>query len=253
MHCQLVTSQALLFASCFVDCSRSVADFPALCRTLLTPQVVSKLHSLLKPFMLRRLKADVEICLPRKQEVLLYAPMSSEQQTINSQLLEKTLGVSRRQGSKLPTCSVHPAVAVTDVFKQIAVRSPRMHAACSYLWCCSIASCSITIILAHQFVVASSLRDGLQDEMAKLAEQEGTSSSSGNAKAKLNNVLMQMRKNCNHPDLITSAFTADLDYPPPEVSGLCAVQLLMRHAWQLLVCLITAQGCSSSFLPLVVR
>jgi SNF2 family DNA or RNA helicase len=57
----------------------------------------------------------------------------------------------------------------------------------------------------------------LQDEMAKLAELEGTSSSSGNAKAKLNNVLMQMRKNCNHPDLITSAFTADLDYPPPEV------------------------------------
>jgi hypothetical protein len=56
-------------------------------------QVVSKLHNLLKPFMLRRLKADVEICLPRKQEVLLYAPMSEQQQTINSQLLEKTLGV----------------------------------------------------------------------------------------------------------------------------------------------------------------
>ncbi|WIA19523.1 hypothetical protein OEZ85_004132 [Tetradesmus obliquus] len=109
--------------------------------------VVSKLHSLLKPFMLRRLKADVEICLPRKQEVLLYAPMSEQQHTINSQLLEKTLG----------------------------------------------------------------------DEMAKLAEQEGTNSSSGNAKAKLNNVLMQMRKNCNHPDLITSAFTAELDYPTPEV------------------------------------
>lgn len=60
------------------------------------PQVVSKLHNLLKPFMLRRLKADVEICLPRKQEVLLYAPMSEQQQTINSQLLEKTLGVRRQ-------------------------------------------------------------------------------------------------------------------------------------------------------------
>jgi hypothetical protein len=63
------------------------------CRAL-PLQVVSKLHNLLKPFMLRRLKADVEICLPRKQEVLLYAPMSEQQQTINSQLLEKTLGVS---------------------------------------------------------------------------------------------------------------------------------------------------------------
>lgn len=50
--------------------------------------------------------------------------------------------------------------------------------------------------------------------MAKLAESEGTSTG---GLAKINNVLMQMRKNCNHPDLITSAFTADLDYPPPAV------------------------------------
>lgn len=32
-------------------------------------QVVSKLHSILKPFVLRRLKSDVEIALPRKMEV----------------------------------------------------------------------------------------------------------------------------------------------------------------------------------------
>jgi SNF2 family DNA or RNA helicase len=70
----------------------------------------------------------------------------------------------------------------------------------------------------------------LQDEMAKLAELEGTSSSAGNAKAKLNNVLMQMRKNCNHPDLITSAFTADLDYPPPEVRSTAASGLLLTKA-----------------------
>jgi ATP-dependent DNA helicase len=56
--------------------------------------VVTKLHRLLKPFMLRRMKADVEIFLPRKQEILLYAPMSEEQQKINKQLLEGTLGVS---------------------------------------------------------------------------------------------------------------------------------------------------------------
>jgi hypothetical protein len=59
-------------------------------------QVVTKLHRLLKPFMLRRMKADVEICLPRKQEILLYAPMTEEQQKINRQLLDKTLGVSLR-------------------------------------------------------------------------------------------------------------------------------------------------------------
>lgn len=58
-------------------------------------QVVSKLHNLLKPFMLRRLKADVEICLPRKQEILLYAPMTAKQQEINAKLLDKSLMVIR--------------------------------------------------------------------------------------------------------------------------------------------------------------
>ena len=36
-------------------------------------KVVSKLHAILKPFMLRRLKSDVAIGLPRKAEILLYS------------------------------------------------------------------------------------------------------------------------------------------------------------------------------------
>jgi ATP-dependent DNA helicase len=69
-------------------------DAAALMSSWVVVQVVTKLHSLLKPFMLRRLKADVEIALPKKQEILLYAPMSEEQQKINTDLLENTLGVS---------------------------------------------------------------------------------------------------------------------------------------------------------------
>lgn len=75
-------------------------------------QVVSKLHNLLKPFMLRRLKADVEISLPRKQEVLLYAPMSDEQQKINSQLLEKTLGVRMATADHNGCCMGKPTAAL---------------------------------------------------------------------------------------------------------------------------------------------
>ena len=47
--------------------------------------------------------------------------------------------------------------------------------------------------------------------MAKMAEAEGLSGSA--AAGSLNNVLMQMRKISNHPDLVTAAFTQDLDYP----------------------------------------
>jgi ATP-dependent DNA helicase len=56
--------------------------------------VINKLHGILKPFLLRRMKADVEIALPRKQEIVLYVPMSDVQKKLNQQLLEKTLTVS---------------------------------------------------------------------------------------------------------------------------------------------------------------
>ncbi|ORY02995.1 hypothetical protein K493DRAFT_207530 [Basidiobolus meristosporus CBS 931.73] len=41
--------------------------------------IVSKLHHILKPFLLRRLKSDVEFQLPKKREYILYAPMTSKQ------------------------------------------------------------------------------------------------------------------------------------------------------------------------------
>ena len=49
--------------------------------------------------------------------------------------------------------------------------------------------------------------------MAALAEREGGSAA---AVGNLNNALMQMRKICNHPDLITSPFSSELEYPTPE-------------------------------------
>lgn len=45
-------------------------------------QVVSSLHAILKPFLLRRLKVDVEKDLPPKKEYLLYAPLTQQQKDI---------------------------------------------------------------------------------------------------------------------------------------------------------------------------
>ncbi len=55
--------------------------------------VVTKLHSILRPFLLRRIKGDVEADLPGKQEIVLYAPMAKEQRRINEQLRAGTLQV----------------------------------------------------------------------------------------------------------------------------------------------------------------
>lgn len=46
---------------------------------------------ILTPFLLRRLKTDVELSLPPKKEVLVYAPLTLKQQTFYKASLDKTL------------------------------------------------------------------------------------------------------------------------------------------------------------------
>lgn len=45
-------------------------------------RVVQKLHSILRPFLLRRIKSDVETSLPRKKEIILYASMTPKQHEV---------------------------------------------------------------------------------------------------------------------------------------------------------------------------
>lgn len=53
-------------------------------------QVVTKLHSILRPFLLRRMKENVEHMLPRKKEIILYANMTDHQKQIQEHLVNKT-------------------------------------------------------------------------------------------------------------------------------------------------------------------
>jgi ATP-dependent DNA helicase len=43
---------------------------------------VQSLHAILKPFLLRRLKVDVETDLPPKKEYVLYAPLTEQQRVM---------------------------------------------------------------------------------------------------------------------------------------------------------------------------
>lgn len=63
--------------------------------------VVTSLHAILKPFLLRRLKVDVEKELPPKKEYLLYAPLTQQQKDIYQAILSGTIRqylVDKRSG-----------------------------------------------------------------------------------------------------------------------------------------------------------
>lgn len=50
--------------------------------------LVASLHAILKPFLLRRVKADVETSLPKKREYVLYAPLTQTQRDLYQAILE---------------------------------------------------------------------------------------------------------------------------------------------------------------------
>lgn len=49
--------------------------------------LVSTMHAILKPFLLRRLKTDVENTLPKKREYILYAPLTPEQKDLYLEIM----------------------------------------------------------------------------------------------------------------------------------------------------------------------
>ena len=119
-------------------------------------RVVTKLHGILRPFLLRRLKGDVELSLPRKKEILLYAQMVPKQREFNDALVNKT---------------------ITELLTKFAGNSH--------------------IPVGHTAV---------------------------------NNMLMQLRKNCNHPDLITGGLDGSIMFPSADelVEQCGKMQLLDR-------------------------
>lgn len=53
-------------------------------------ELVKKMHVILQPLLLRRVKADVEHMLPKKREYILYAPMTKEQTDLYNTIGDKT-------------------------------------------------------------------------------------------------------------------------------------------------------------------
>ena len=57
----------------------------------LKDSVVTKLHQILRPFLLRRLKQDVELAIPKKWEYILFAPLAEWQQAMYMDITQKNL------------------------------------------------------------------------------------------------------------------------------------------------------------------
>lgn len=74
-----------------MDSFKSWFDIDVTASSSASQQIVSKLHAILKPFLLRRVKRDVEKALPPKKEYLLSAPLTAEQKRLYDAVLKRQI------------------------------------------------------------------------------------------------------------------------------------------------------------------
>ncbi|OII77763.1 SNF2 family N-terminal domain-containing protein [Cryptosporidium andersoni] len=62
-------------------------------------EIIERLHKILRPFMLRRIKSEVEIDIPPKKEILLYVPLTNMQRTLYRDILSKNIDALQEKDS----------------------------------------------------------------------------------------------------------------------------------------------------------
>lgn len=113
-----------------MDAFKSWFDIDVTLDDSATHQVVTKLHAILKPFLLRRVKRDVAKSLPPKKEYLLSAPLTVEQKqlydaVVNKQIRDFLLARDGKTIGDAPSTSDDEvALAITKKTKNGKVKSP---------------------------------------------------------------------------------------------------------------------------------
>lgn len=143
--------------------------------------VLHMLHQILTPFLLRRLKSDVTLDIPPKREVVVYAPLSKKQESFYTAIVNKTistlLGQEPEQEKPQLTSSGRP--------------KRRSRKEMNYTESCDDADLEKIIAEIEQ-----------QNSCEQRPVLDVYVPQDKEVHLKLQNVLMLLRKCCNHPYLI---------------------------------------------------
>ncbi|XP_048864717.1 lymphoid-specific helicase isoform X2 [Brienomyrus brachyistius] len=88
------------------DISTISSDAESIVASEQEKNILHMLHQILTPFLLRRLKTDVVLDLPPKKEILVYAPLTSKQESLYNAIMNKTIGKLLGQEKEAPPVDV---------------------------------------------------------------------------------------------------------------------------------------------------
>lgn len=156
--------------------------------------ILSMLHQILTPFMLRRLKSDVELVIPPKKEIIVFCPLTKLQQTFYKATLNNTI-------ENLLDKKMEVKVEV-DV-KGRPVRQSKKHISYKHVFEGSTTE-KKTWSDRDEKQLMNWINNVIESNTKRDQERASKSSPAPNSRVnlKMNNIMMMLRKICNHPYLI---------------------------------------------------
>jgi ATP-dependent DNA helicase len=161
--------------------------------------IVSNLHNILRPFLLRRLKIDVEKDLPPKREYIIYCNMSPLQLQYYNAALTKSLPSFVECQAKLNMGSTQSGLFLKNSLSKKRTRNSRFNSSIKESEDDTDNDAEFLKIIEKEadYTFEHSENDSIF--LTKSNENDPIADSIKNMK--LQNIFMQLRKVCNHPYL----------------------------------------------------
>lgn len=154
--------------------------------------ILTTLHQILTPFLLRRVKTDVDLQIPPKKEVLVYCPMTPRQEDMYRHIVEKTIENFLKTDEDNEE-EVLPEKRQKEKVDYSIFLDEKEFAADDDKFEEHIAKLNESI-LKHKMKSTKTVKSAYQNEMDKLRGNEKNFS--------MKSRMMDMRKAVNHPYLI---------------------------------------------------
>ncbi|XP_026209445.1 lymphoid-specific helicase isoform X2 [Anabas testudineus] len=145
--------------------------------------ILSMLHQILTPFLLRRLKSDVTLEVPPKKEIIVYAPLTAKQESFYTAVVNKTiakmLGQEKTEAPVVLTQSGRPKRRSRKVVDYTETEKDTPYDLEKYLE-----------------------RVRKEQEQSSSTVLDVQSPLDAQINLKLQNILMLLKRCCNHPYLV---------------------------------------------------
>ncbi|XP_071149250.1 lymphocyte-specific helicase-like [Mytilus edulis] len=176
--------------------------------------ILSMLHQILTPFMLRRLKQDVDLKIPPKKEILVYAPLSAVQSEFYEATVNRTvLKMIEEKNTPVVKQEVNENGRLVRKSKK-KVQYDLMIASDKDLD--ETPNKKKKNIEKDEEELESWVQAIIDSQESAAAKNTVATPKTSQVTVRLQNIMMQLRKCCNHPYLLEYPLTADEQFKIDE-------------------------------------